>query len=167
MEVLAELLGSRQAAEVVLTFFAAMIPVLELRFAIPFGVARGLRLWTSIWASVLGNLVPVPFIVVFITRIFAWLRRRSARFNTLVDSLERRAEGKKATVEKYAFWGLVVLVAIPLPGTGAWTGSLIAALLDIRLKRSIPTIFLGVLIAGAIVTAISYGFRFGIHAIAN
>ena len=143
MDALAELLGSRHAAEAVLTFFAAMIPVLELRFAIPFGVARGLRLWTSIWASVLGNLVPVPFIVVFITRIFAWLRRRSARFNTLVDSLERRAEGKKATVEKYAFWGLVVLVAIPLPGTGAWTGALVAAMMQMRLRRAFPAIAVG------------------------
>ena len=159
MEVLAELLGSRQAAEVVLTFFAAMVPVLELRFAIPFGVARGLRLWTSIWASVLGNLVPVPFIVVFITRIFAWLRRRSARFNTLVDSLERRAEGKKATVEKYAFWGLVVLVAIPLPGTGAWTGALVAAMMRLKLKRAFPAIAVGVLIAAVIVSVITYGAR--------
>ena len=157
MDALAELLGSRHAAEAVLTFFAAMIPVLELRFAIPFGVARGLRLWTSIWASVLGNLVPVPFIVVFITRIFAWLRRRSARFNTLVDSLERRAEGKKATVEKYAFWGLVVLVAIPLPGTGAWTGALVAALMRIRLKRAFPAIAVGVVIAAVIVSVITYG----------
>ena len=159
MDALAELLGSRHAAEAVLTFFAAMIPVLELRFAIPFGVARGLRLWTSIWASVLGNLVPVPFIVVFITRIFAWLRRRSARFNTLVDSLERRAEGKKATVEKYAFWGLVVLVAIPLPGTGAWTGALVAAMMQMRLRRAFPAIAVGVLIAAVIVSVLTYGAR--------
>ena len=159
MEVLENLLGSHQAAEAVLTFFAAMIPVLELRFAIPFGVARGLRLWTSIWASVLGNLVPVPFIVVFITRIFAWLRRRSARFNTLVDSLERRAEGKKATVEKYAFWGLVVLVAIPLPGTGAWTGALVAAMMRLKLKRAFPAIAVGVVIAAVIVSVITYGAR--------
>lgn len=159
MEVLADLLGSRHAAEVVLTFFAAMIPVLELRFSIPFGVARGLRLWTSIWASVLGNLVPVPFIVVFITRIFAWLRRRNAKFNTLVDSLERRAEGKKATVEKYAFWGLVVLVAIPLPGTGAWTGALVAAMMRLKLKRAFPAIAVGVVIAAVIVSVITYGAR--------
>jgi uncharacterized membrane protein len=159
LDALAELLGSRHAAEAVLTFFAAMIPVLELRFAIPFGVARGLRLWTSIWASVLGNLVPVPFIVVFITRIFAWLRRRSARFNTLVDSLERRAEGKKATVEKYAFWGLVVLVAIPLPGTGAWTGALVAAMMQMRLRRAFPAIAVGVVIAAVIVSVLTYGAR--------
>ena len=159
MEVLAELLGSRYAAEVLLTFFAAMIPVLELRFAIPLGVARGLRLWTSIWVSVLGNLVPVPFILVFITRIFAWLRRTSAKFNTLVDSLERRAEGKKATVEKYAFWGLVVLVAIPLPGTGAWTGALVAAMMQMKLKRAFPAIAVGVVIAAVIVSVITYGAR--------
>ena len=74
---------------------------------------------------------------------------------------------KSDKVRQFEILGLMLFVAIPLPGTGAWTGSLIAALLDIRLKRSIPTIFLGVLIAGAVVTAISYGFCFGIHAIAN
>ena len=158
MEILTNLLGEK-AAEMLLTFFAAMIPVLELRFAIPFGVARGLGLRTSIWVAILGNLVPVPFIVVFITRIFAWLRRTNAKFNTMVDSLERRAEGKRSTVEKYAFWGLVILVAIPLPGTGAWTGALVAAMMQMKLKRAFPAIAVGVVIAAVIVSVITYGAR--------
>ena len=99
--------------------------------------------------------------------IFAFIRAHWSRFNGLIDRIEAKAERNIEKVQRYEILGLMLFVAIPLPGTGAWTGSLIAALLDIRLKRSIPTIFLGVLIAGAIVTAISYGFRFGIHAIAN
>ena len=136
-----------------------MIPVLELRFAIPFGVARGLRLWVSIWASVLGNLVPVPFIILFIHRIFDWLRKKKGRFNAMVETFERRAEGKKATVERYAFWGLVILVAIPLPGTGAWTGALVAAMMNMRLRRAFPAIAVGVVLAAVIVSVITYGAK--------
>ena len=156
MELLESIVGNKN---VILTFFAAMIPVLELRFAIPFGVARGLRLWVSIWASVLGNLVPVPFIILFIQRIFDWLRKKKGRFNAMVETFERRAEGKKATVERYAFWGLVILVAIPLPGTGAWTGALVAAMMNMRLRRAFPAIAVGVVLAAVIVSVITYGAK--------
>lgn len=144
---------------VALTFLAAMVPVLELRFAIPFGVTRGLGLRVSIVVSILGNLVPVPFIIVFIRRIFAWLRRRHDRLDGLVSSLEERAREKRGLVEKYAFWGLVLLVAIPLPGTGAWTGALVAAMMNMRLRRAMPAIVLGVVIAGVVVSSITYGAR--------
>ena len=156
MDLLENLLGNHN---ILLTFFAAMIPVLELRFAIPFGVARGLRLWTSILASILGNLVPVPFIILFIRRIFEWLRRKHERFDAMITSLEQRAEGKKDIVERYAFWGLVVLVAIPLPGTGAWTGALVAAMMNMRLRRAFPAVAVGVVIAAVIVSVITYGAR--------
>lgn len=139
------------------TFAVAMVPVVELRGAIPFGVARGLDLWTAIGVSVLGNLVPVPFIILFIRRIFTWLRTVSPWLNSLVVKLERKAEKKKSTVEKFAFWGLFLLVAIPLPGTGAWTGSLVAAMMDMRLKRAFPAIALGVAAAGVIVSVVTYG----------
>ena len=142
---------------ILLTFLVAMVPVLELRGAIPFGVARGLNLWVAIAAAVVGNLLPVPFIILFIRRIFAWLRAKHARFNALVTRLEDRAESKRGTVEKYAFWGLVVLVAIPLPGTGAWTGALVAAMMDMRLKRAFPAIAVGVVIAAVIVSVLTYG----------
>jgi len=99
----------------------------------------------------------VPFIILFIRRIFAWLRRRHERLNALVTRLEARAEGKKDTVRRYAFWGLVILVAIPLPGTGAWTGALVAAMMDMRLKKAFPAIALGVVIAAVIVSVITYG----------
>ena len=90
------------------------------------------------------------------------MRAHMPKLDGLVTRMEQKAEKNRATVEKYAFWGLAILVAIPLPGTGAWTGALIAALMDMRLKKALPSITVGVLIAGAIVTAV---IRLGIHAL--
>lgn len=143
--------------DILLTFLVAMVPVVELRGAIPFGVVRGLNIWTAILASVLGNLVPVPFIILFIRRIFAWMRAHMPKLDGLVTRMEKKAEKNRAAVEKYAFWGLAILVAIPLPGTGAWTGALVAALLDMRMRKAVPSILLGVLIAAGIMTAITFG----------
>ena len=139
--------------DILLTFLVAMVPVVELRGAIPFGVVRGLNLWTAIIASVLGNLVPVPFIILFIRRIFAWMRAHMPKLDGLVTRMEKKAEKNRAAVEKYAFWGL----AIPLPGTGAWTGALVAAMMEMRLKRAFPAIAIGVVIAGVIVSVVTYG----------
>ena len=133
--------------DILLTFLVAMVPVVELRGAIPFGVVRGLNIWTAIIASVLGNLVPVPFIILFIRKIFAWMRAHMPKLDGLVTRMEQKAEKNRAAVEKYAFWGLAVLVAIPLPGTGAWTGALVAAMMEMRLKRAFPAIVIGVVIA--------------------
>ena len=141
--------------DILLTFLVAMVPVVELRGAIPFGVVRGLNLWTAIIASVLGNLVPVPFIILFIRRIFAWMRAHMPKLDGLVTRMEKKAEKNRAAVEKYAFWGLAILVAIPLPGTGAWTGALVAALLGRRLSHAMLSI--GVVIAGVIVSVVTYG----------
>ena len=143
--------------DILLTFLVAMVPVVELRGAIPFGVVRGLNLWTAIIASMLGNLIPVPFIILFIRKIFAWMRAHMPKLNGLVLRMEKKAEKNRAAVEKYAFWGLVILVAIPLPGTGAWTGALVAAMMEMRLKRAFPAIAIGVAIAGVIVSVITYG----------
>ena len=143
--------------DILLTFLVAMVPVVELRGAIPFGVVRGLNLWTAIVASVLGNLVPVPFIILFIRRIFAWMRAHMPKLDGLVTRMEKKAEKNRAAVEKYAFWGLAILVAIPLPGTGAWTGALVAAMMEMRLKRAFPAIVIGVVIAGVIVSVVTYG----------
>ena len=141
----------------VMTFLISLLPVVELRGAIPFGVVRGLNLWTAIIASVLGNLVPVPFIILFIRRIFAWMRAHMPKLDGLVTRMEKKAEKNRAAVEKYAFWGLAILVAIPLPGTGAWTGALVAAMMEMRLKRAFPAIVIGVVIAGVIVSIVTYG----------
>ena len=138
-------------------FLISMVPLIELRGAIPVGVAMGLPLWQVYVIAIIGNMLPIPFIIVYIRRIFHWMRRRSPRLNALVDKLEKKAHLKGQTVTKYKYLGLMIFVAIPLPGTGAWTGALVAALLDIRMRHALPAIFLGVAIAGALVTAVTMG----------
>ena len=108
-------------------------------------------------AAIIGNMVPVPFIIVYIRHIFAWLRKRSTWWDEKITRLEKKAHLKGRVVRRYSTIGLCILVAIPLPGTGAWTGALVAAILDMRLKNAIPSIFLGVCIAAAIMTAITFG----------
>ena len=139
------------------TFFISMIPVIELRGGLPYGIALGLDYPVALSMAVLGNMVPVPFIIVYIRRVFRWLRRISPWCERIVSALERKAHLKGRTVQKYSALGLCILVAIPLPGTGAWTGALVAAILDTRLKRAIPAIFLGVYIAAAIMTTVTFG----------
>ncbi len=143
----------------------SIIPVLELRASIPIGSSLGLNPWQCAIAAIIGNMIPVPFIILFIRKIFLFLRRNWSKMSRFVEHLEAKAEKKKPLVQKYAILGLTILVAIPLPGTGAWTGALVAAMLDIRLKRAIPCILLGVVIAAVIVTMITYGIRFGISTI--
>lgn len=143
--------------KIIMTFLISMVPVVELRGAIPIGVAHGLNFWVAIAVSIVGNLVPVPFIIIFIRKIFAWLRTKSAWLNNLVTRLENRALKKTDTVRKFKFWGLFIFVAIPLPGTGAWTGALVAAMLEMRVKDALPAIALGVLTAGIIVAFVTYG----------
>lgn len=148
---------STTLGKILATFLVSMVPVIELRLAIPIGVGYGLPYWVAVAASIIGNLVPVPFIILFIRKIFELMRKWSKKLDGLVTRLEKRAESKSDVVQKYAFWGLFVLVAIPLPGTGAWTGALVAAMLDMRLKRAFPAIALGVLGAAAIVTIATFG----------
>ena len=143
--------------KIIMTFLISMVPVIELRGAIPIGVAAGLSPWLAIGVSVIGNLVPVPFIIIFIKKIFAWMRTNIKKLDGLVTRFEKRAESKSETVQKYAFWGLFILVAIPLPGTGAWTGALVAAMLEMPLKKAFPAIMLGVLGAAVIVAFVTYG----------
>lgn len=140
-----------------LTFLISMVPVIELRGAVPVGYGRGLNIWVAVSVSIIGNLLPVPFIIVFIRRIFAFIRKINVKFDGMVTRLEKRAENKSDVVKKYSFWGLFLLVAIPLPGTGAWTGALVAAMLDMRLKRAMPAIILGVVAAGIVVAFITCG----------
>jgi len=151
------ILWSSYIGKLIMTFLISMIPVIELRGAIPIAVANGLEFPVAIIVSFLGNIVPVPFIIIFIRKIFAWMRKISPKLDKLVFGLEKRAEKKSDVVLKYAFWGLFILVAIPLPGTGAWTGALVAAMLNMRLKSAFPAIALGVATAGALVAFITYG----------
>ncbi len=142
--------------KLLLTFGTAMIPVVELRGAIPVGVAAGLPPAVACVTAILGNLLPVPFIMLLTRRVFDWLRD-SRFFGPKIVWLERRAHLKGHIVRKYRLLGLVVFVGVPLPGTGAWTGALVAALLDIRLRHALPAILLGLLIAGSIITALTMG----------
>ena len=139
------------------TFFISMLPVGELRVGLPYGIALGLEYPLALMAALLGNMVPVPFIIVYIKRIFAWMRKHMPRMNALITKLENRANLKGETVQKYGHWGLLIFVAIPLPGTGAWTGALIAALLNIRTSKAVPVILIGVCIAAMIMTLVTYG----------
>ena len=140
------------------TLIVSMIPVIELRGAIPLGVGLGLSHFDAMWVSMVGNMLPVPFIILFIRPIFKWMTRKSEKLGRVVEKLEARAEGKWDKVHKYQFFGLAIFVGIPLPGTGAWTGALIAAVMDMRMRSALPSITLGVVMAGLLVTGITYGF---------
>ena len=140
-----------QCGKLLATAAFSMLPVVELRGGIPFGVLLGLHPMAAFFASFIGNMIPLPFIIIYIRRLFQWTRRRFPRLEALVDRLERKAHLKGQTVLKYQNLGLYLFVAVPLPGTGGWTGALIAAFLDIRLRNAIPSILLGLLTAGLIV----------------
>ena len=145
------------AGKMLYAFFISMVPVIELRLGLPLAIAHGLPLYLAVPVCILGNMVPVPFIIIFIKKVFAWLRRYWPWMDRVVTAMENRADHKSDTVRKYGPWGLLIFVAIPAPGTGAWTGSLIAALMDMKLKQAVPIIFLGVCIAAAIMTAATLG----------
>ena len=149
-------LGTGGLHALLMTILVGMTPVLELRGAIPLGVAAGLPPLTACAAAILGNVIPVPFIMLLVRQVFRWLRK-TAFFGPKIDWLERRAHLKGRLVRKYRLPGLILLVAIPLPGTGAWTGALVASLLDIRLRHAFPAIAAGVVIAGVIITALTVG----------
>ena len=143
--------------KMIATFFISMLPIVELRAGLPYGIALGLDYWQALCCAVLGNLLPAPFIILFIRQIFTWLRKKNKRLDLWITNQEQKAAHKSKVVDKYGPIGLCLLVAIPLPGTGAWTGALVAALMDMRLQRALPSIVLGVFIAAGIMTAVTYG----------
>lgn len=140
----------------VFTMLVSMVPIIELRGGLPFGVALGLPYYLAFPAAVLGNIIPAPFIIVYIRKIFAMMRRYMPRLNGMVDKLENKAHLKGANMVKYQGVGLWLFVGIPLPGTGVWTGCLAAAFLDMRLKKAMPAVILGVLTAGSIMLALTH-----------
>lgn len=140
------------------TLIISMIPVIELRGAIPIGVGLGLSHAEAMGISIIGNMLPVPFIILFIRPIFRWMTKKSGKLARLAEKLEAKAEGKWDKIHRYQFFALTIFVAIPLPGTGAWSGALIAAVMNMRLRNALPSILLGVLIAGILVSGITYGF---------
>ena len=138
--------------ELLFTMLVSMVPIIELRGGVPFGTALGLDPGQALIAAIIGNMLPIPFIIVYIRRIFLWMRRKSPRLNAVVDKLEKKAHLKGQKVTKYKYIGLWLFVAIPLPGTGAWTGALVASFLNMPLRKALPSIFLGVITAGLIMT---------------
>lgn len=139
----------------VATVLLSVIPVAELRFAIPWAILHyNMHPVSAFFFACIGNMLPVPFIILFTRKIFDWLKNFKF-LHKIVTKLEERGMSKQETVKKYKFWGLFIFVAIPLPGTGAWTGALVAALMNMRLKDAVPSITLGVITAGLIVTFLS------------
>lgn len=137
-------------------FFISLLPVLELRGGMIAAKLLGVELVKALIICYIGNILPLPFILLFIRKIFKFLKRFKAT-RKLVEKLEIRSMRQSEKVKRWRNWGLLVFVAIPLPGTGGWTGALIAALLDMRIKTSFPIIALGVLIANLIMAIFSYG----------
>ena len=160
LHLLERLFGTSMFAKCMITFIISMIPIVELRGAIPVGVGiLGLPVYTATLISLVGNMAPVPFIIIFARRVFTWMRTRSHRLGALADRLENKAKAKGSGLYRGELIGLIIFVAIPLPGTGAWSGALIAAILNRRLKAALPAIALGVLIAGVLIAGITYGFK--------
>ena len=139
-------------------FFCSMIPIIELRGAIQMGAAFSLPWWQTYIISVIGNMIPVPFILLFIKKIIRWMSNSKVKFfNKTAGFLMRKVEKNRERIEKYSFFGVCLFVAIPLPATGAWTGSLVAAMIDMKFWKAVLSAFIGVLVAGVIMTLISYG----------
>ena len=136
-------------------FFISMLPVLELRGGLIAAKLLGVEFVPAFIICYIGNIIPVPFILLFIRKIFQFLRDKKG-FSKIIEKLEIRSMRKSEKVKRWRDWGLLAFVAIPLPGTGGWTGALIAALMDIRIKKSFPIIAIGVLIAGIIMSVIAY-----------
>ena len=142
----------------VYVFFVSMLPVLELRAAIPIGAATGMNIYECYFISVIGNILPVPFILIFIKKIIESMSvSKIAFFRKISDFLLKKAEKRSDKVNKYSLIGLFLFVAVPLPGTGGWTGALIAALMEMRFKKAFLSIAAGVMVAGLIMCAASYG----------
>lgn len=139
-------------------FVISMIPILELRGGLLAAspALLNVEILRAIPICVIGNILPIPFILLLITRILEWMKKVSC-FRNVALWLERKAMSKKDQVEKYGFWGLALFVGIPLPGTGAWTGALVAALLRMRFRKAFAAILTGIVMATIIMSVLSYG----------
>jgi len=142
-------------AREIIVFIVSMLPILELRGGIIAGFALQMQWLPTFIIAFIGNLVPIPFILLFIRYIFKILKKTPLR--SFVEWCENKAEKKSDQIRKYAYWGVFLFVAVPLPGTGAWMGALISVLLNMDPKKTFPVIVLGVLTAGIIVSILSYG----------
>ncbi|MBE6807537.1 MAG: small multi-drug export protein [Ruminococcaceae bacterium] len=136
----------------------SMLPIVELRGGLPIAIGLGISPWIAVPLCIVANLIPIPFILWFITPIFNKLKQTKL-FRPMVEKLEKKALSKSDRIQQGYFWGLLLFVGIPLPGTGAWTGALIASLLDIPPKKAFPAIALGVCLAAALMGLLSLFFK--------
>lgn len=150
-----DLLQNKIPGELI-AFIVSLLPILELRGGLIAANLLGVKLIPAFIICFIGNMLPIPFILLFIEKIFNWLRDKKG-LGAVVRYCEKKADKNKDKIDKYGLWGLLILVAIPLPGTGAWTGALVAALMRLDIKKSLPVIAAGVVIAGVIVALIMYG----------
>ncbi len=148
-------LGQYISAKAVV-FIVSMLPILECRGGLIVASLLKVNIVEAIPLCVIGNLLPIPFVLLFIKKIFSWLKNFRLT-KKLVDKLEARAMGKSEAIQRGEFIGLLLFVGIPLPGTGGWTGSLAASLLEIDVKKASLAILLGVLLATVIMSIVSYG----------
>ncbi len=156
VEVFVEFLESNNIPTALIPFIVSLFPVLELRGGMIAAFILGVPFVQAFIVCFLGNMIPIPFILLFIRKIFEWMKKSKA-LSKIVEKMEARASKKQDTMLKYKEWGLLLFVAIPLPGTGGWTGALIAALMDLRFKKCLPIISIGVFIAGLIMSFVTYG----------
>lgn len=140
----------------IIAFIVSLLPVLELRGGLIAAKLMDIEFFRAFVICYIGNMFPIPFILLFIRKIFNLLKKNE-RIAAFIDKLESKSLSKADQVKKYRLWGLFIFVAIPLPGTGAWTGALIADLLNIRIRDAMIAIGAGVLVAGIIISCLSYG----------
>ncbi|MBE6769240.1 MAG: small multi-drug export protein [Ruminococcaceae bacterium] len=155
VETVVEFLREYVSAELVV-FIISLLPILELRGGLVAAAIVGIEWYVALPICIIGNMLPIPFVLLFIRKIFEWLKKFKF-MKKIVEKLDERAKKKSESINKFILWGLFTFVAIPLPGTGAWTGALVADILDVRFKKAFPIIFVGVVTAGLIVSLVSYG----------
>lgn len=146
---------SGKISKEIIVFIISMVPILELRGSILAAGFLKMEFFSTFIIAVIGNMLPIPFILIFIDKIFGWLK--NTKLKKIVEKMENKALSKSDQIRKYGRFGLFLFVAIPLPGTGAWTGALAATLLRMKIKDSLPMIFLGVVTAGLIMSLLSFG----------
>lgn len=139
-----------------IVFFISMVPILELRGGLLAASFLDIEMYRAALFCIIGNILPIPFILLFIMPIMRWMKTKPG-FRKVAAWLEHKSESKGDKLGKYEFWGLMLFVGIPLPGTGAWTGALVAAFLGVRYKKALLAIVCGVLIAAIIMSFIAYG----------
>lgn len=143
-------------------FLISMLPLIEERGGLILARLLNMPMWEGVFWCVLGNIIPIPFILFLIKKLLHWMADH--KMGKLAAWIENKAAKNKPKIDKYGFWGLTLFVGIPLPGTGAWTGSLVASVFDMDLKKASLSILIGIFLAAVIMTIVSYGLIGGIIA---